>query len=74
MEFLYVLRQLGYTDDWYAFDVYPKELDTAETYAAAFQVTRKLESITDWIDIPTMEQLLRERNSAKTLPYLYSLL
>jgi hypothetical protein len=30
--------------------------------------------ITDRIDVPTMEQLLRERNSAKTLPYLYSLL
>ena len=74
IEFLYALKKLGYTDEWYAFDVYPKELDTAENFAAAFQITRKLETITDRIDVPTMEQLLRERNSAKTLPYLYSLL
>ena len=74
IEFLYALKKLGYTDDWYAFDVYPKELDTAENFAAAFQIARRLETITDRIDVPTMEQLLRERNSAKTLPYLYSLL
>ena len=74
IEFLYALKKLGYTDEWYAFDVYPKELDTAENFAAAFQITRKHETITDRIDVPTIEQLLRERNSAKTLPYLYSLL
>jgi xylose isomerase len=74
IEFLYALRKLGYTDDWYAFDVYPKEINTAENFAAAFQLTRKLEAITDRIDVPTMERLLVERNSAKTLPYLYSLL
>jgi xylose isomerase len=74
VEFLYVLRKLGYTDDWYAFDVYPKEIDTVENFTAAFQITRKLEAITDRIDASTMERLLAERNSAKTLPYLYSLL
>jgi hypothetical protein len=41
---------------------------------AAMTLTRKLEAITDRIDVPTMEQLLQERSSAKTLPYLYSLL
>ena len=59
------------------FDVYPKgcvDGPHAENFAAAFQITRKLETITDRIDVPTMEQLLRERNSARTLPYLYSLL
>ena len=74
VEFLYTLRKLGYTDDWYAFDVYPKEIDAVENFTAAFQITRKLEAITDRIDIQTMERLLAERNSAKTLPYLYSLL
>jgi len=68
------LRKLGYDHDWYGFDVYPKELDTVVNFAAAITLTRKLEAITDRIDIPTMEQLLRERNSARTLPYLYSLL
>jgi hypothetical protein len=74
IEFLYVLKKLGYADDWYAFDVYPKEIDTAENFAAAFQITRKLEAITDRIDPAKMEVLLAERNSARTIPYLYSLL
>ena len=74
IEFLYVLKKLGYTDDWYAFDVYPKEIDTAENFAAAFQITRTLEAITDRIDPAKMEVLLAERNSARTIPYLYSLL
>lgn len=43
-------------------------------FAAAMTLTRKLEAITDRIDVATMERLLQERNSAKTLPYLYSLL
>jgi hypothetical protein len=38
------------------------------------QLTRKLEEITDRIDVGKMEQLLTERNSSKTIPYLYSLL
>ena len=74
VELFYTLRKLGYDNDWYAFDVYPKELDTIQNFTAAMQLTRKLEAITDRIDVPTMEGLLRERNSAKTLPYLYSLL
>jgi xylose isomerase len=74
VELFYTLRKLGYDNDWYAFDVYPKEIDTVQNFTAAMQLTRKLEAITDRIDILTMEQLLRERNSAKTLPYLYSLL
>ena len=74
VEFFYTLRKLGYNNDWYAFDVYPKEIDTVQNFTAAMQLTRKLEAITDRIDVPTMEELLRERNSAKTLPYLYSLL
>jgi len=37
-------------------------------------LTRKLEAITDRIDVHRMEQLLSERNSAKTIPYLYSLI
>jgi len=74
VEFFYTLRKLGYQNDWYAFDVYPKELDTVENFSAAITLTRKLESLTDRIDPTKMETLLQERNSAKTIPYLYSLL
>lgn len=74
VEMFYTLRKLRYDNDWYAFDVYPKELNTEENYAAAMSLTRKLEAITNRIDPATMEGLLQERNSAKTIPYLYSLL
>jgi len=73
LEFFYTLRRLGY-DDWYAFDVFPKELDTVENFSAVMQLTRKLEEITDRIDAEKMEQLMAERNSARTIPYLYSLI
>ena len=74
VELFYTLRKLGYDNDWYAFDVYPKELDTVENFSAALTLTRKLEALTDRIDPARMEVLLQERNSAKTIPYLYSLL
>jgi xylose isomerase len=74
VELFYTLRKLGYDNDWYAFDVYPKELDTVENFSAAMTLTRKLEALTDRIDPARMEALLQERNSAKTIPYLYSLL
>ena len=74
VELLYTLRRLGYDNDWYAFDVFPKEIDTVENFNAAMGLTRKLEEITDRIDAEKMAQLMAERNSAKTIPYLYSLL
>jgi hypothetical protein len=45
-----------------------------ETFTTVMQLTRKLEEITDRIDVGKMERLLAERNSSKTIPYLYSLL
>ena len=74
VELFYTLRKLGYENDWYAFDVFPKEIDTVENFTAVMQLTRKLEAITDRIDVAKMEMLLAERNSSKTIPYLYSLL
>jgi xylose isomerase len=72
--FFYALRQLGYEDDWYAFDVFPKEHDTVETFDAALALTRQLEAITDRINAAKMDELMRQRNPAKTTRYLYSLL
>lgn len=74
VELFYTLRKLGYDDDWYAFDVFSKEIDTVENLSAGMRLTRKLEEITARIEVDTMERLLEERNSSKTLPYLYSLL
>lgn len=74
VELFYTLRKLGYDNDWYAFDIFSKELDTVENLSAGMCLTRKLESITDRIDIDKMEALMSERNSSRTIPYLYSLL
>ena len=74
VEFFYYLRRLGYDDDWYSFDVIPKELDPVENFNATFEITRKIEAITDRIEVPTMEGLLKERNPLKTQRYLFSLL
>lgn len=74
VEFYYYLRKLGYDDDWYSFDVIPKELDPIENFNAAFAMTRKMEAITDRIDTAVMEEMLKERNPLKTQRYLYTLL
>lgn len=74
VELFYYLRQFGYTDDWYAFEVSPKEIDTVDTFRAVVMLTRKLEALTNRIDHKKMESLLEERNPSKTIPYLYSLL
>lgn len=74
VELFYTLRKLGYEDDWYAFDVMSKEVDTLETFNIVMKMTRKLESITDRIDTEVMERLLKERNPAQSTLYLYSLI
>ncbi|MHC4481402.1 MAG: sugar phosphate isomerase/epimerase family protein, partial [Planctomycetota bacterium] len=45
IEFFYYLRKVSYAHDWYAFDVFPKEIDTAENFTGALAATRKLEAL-----------------------------
>lgn len=74
VEFFYYLKKLGYDDDWFSFDVIPKEFDPVENFNAAFEMTRKIEAISKRVDESVMTGLLAERNPLKTQPYLYSLL
>lgn len=74
VELLFYLKRLGYDDDWYTFDVTPKEKDPVETFSQGFSLTRKLEEITDRIDTNAMTGMLEQRDPNKTTPYLYSLL
>jgi xylose isomerase len=74
IELFYYLRKLGYNDDWYAFDVFPKEIDTVENFKSVVVLVRKLEALTDRIHPKEIEKLMKERNPAQTIPYLYSLL
>jgi xylose isomerase len=74
VELFYTLNTLGYDNDWYAFDVFSKEIDVVANFDATVRLTRKLEEITARIDASQMEALLRQRDPSKTMPYLYSLL
>ncbi len=71
VEFFYYLKELGYTDDWYSFDIMSKEIDTVETHNTAVSVTRKLERIANDINRHEMNALLNSRNPAKSLLYMY---
>jgi xylose isomerase len=74
VELFYTLRKLGYQDDWYAFDVLSKEVDQIENFNVVMSMTRKLEEITDRLDPEEVEKLFAERNPARSVHYLYSLL
>ena len=71
VEFLYYLKEAGYTDDWYAYDVNTKEMDAVEAFGVVADVTRKLEGFADRVDRAEMAKLQAARNPAKTLSYLY---
>lgn len=71
VEFLYYLKEVGYTDDWYAYDVASKELDTAELFSAVTLLTRRLETLADRLDRQRLSILMAERNPSRTLRYLY---
>lgn len=71
IEFFFYLKELGYCDDWYAYDVMSKEIDTVETFNTVFDITRKLEQLADNIDRSIAFELMQERNPAKIMRFLY---
>ena len=71
VEFFYYLKEVGYTDDWYAYDVMTKEIDTVEHFNAATRITRKMEGMADRIDRKTMSKLMSGRNPVKPIEYLF---
>lgn len=74
VELFYYLRRVGYDDDWYGYDVFSKESDTALTFAAVVGMTRKLEAIAGRVDDTVIADLLLRRDPSRTMPYLFSLL
>ena len=71
IEFFYYLEEVGYADDWYAYDVMSKEIDTVETFNAVIHLTRRLEALADRIDRQEMAGIMSERNPVRALRYLY---
>ncbi len=71
VEFFFYLKEIGYTDDWYAYDVFSKECDTVETFNVVTRITRKLESFTERIPRDEMLNVMAQRNPNLSLRYLY---
>ncbi|MFH1084677.1 MAG: sugar phosphate isomerase/epimerase [Chloroflexota bacterium] len=74
VEFFHYLFQVGYADDWYGFDVFPKETDTVEVFSASFAITRQLEALAGRVDAARLAELTALRNPARTMAYIYSLI
>lgn len=73
IEFFYYLKKLGY-NDWFAHDVFPKEINTVETSNVVTSNDIKLMKIAERIDMQKMKELLAAKNPPQTIKYLYSLL
>jgi hypothetical protein len=56
----------------FAFDVFPKEIDTAETFRATACLTLKLMEISERLDSGQIEAMLKQRNPVVSMLYLYS--
>jgi xylose isomerase len=74
VEFFYYLNEVGYDQDWYAYDVMSKEIDTVETFDTVTFLTRKLESLAEQIDREHMAAMMEERNPVDIMRYLYDTL
>ena len=72
VELFYTLRKIGY-DDWYAFDIVPKEHDPVPVFETAVTMSRKFDDIAARIDKDRMEDLLRRRDPSATMAYLSEL-
>ncbi len=70
MEFFYYVKKIGYVDDWYAFDVTSKEVDTREHFDLVLKLTRKFEQMAGRIDMATMDALMKKRNPNKSFEYM----
>lgn len=74
IEFFYYLKKLGYSNDWYAYDVYPKEINTVQNFTAVTSITLKLMKLADKLDDVKIKELLEKRNPAESMMYLYTIL
>ncbi len=74
IELFYYLDKIGYTNDWYACDVFSKEISTVATFNAVTLAIRKMESIAARLDDATIESLMARRDPSQVVPYLFSII
>ncbi len=73
IEFFFYLQKLHY-NDWFAYDVFSKEIDKVDTFNVVTNTTRKLIEISSRLDSDTIEELLAKRNPSESFKYLYTIL
>ena len=73
IEFFFYLKEVGYTDDWYGYDVMSKEVDTSENFDAVVKLTRKIEGLADRIDRDRMKEVMKSRNPVRALMAMYDM-
>jgi xylose isomerase len=73
IEFLYYMKEVGYTDDWYGYDVMSKEVVTSENFDAVVRLTRKFEGLADRIDRVRMKEVMKLRNPVRALMTMYDM-
>lgn len=71
IEFHYYLKLAGYDNNWFAYDVFAKEVNLEEHFRLVAKLTRKIESLTSKINDDEIQKLMNERNPNKSLEYIY---
>ena len=71
IEFLYYLKQLGY-DDWFSYDIFPKEMDTVEQFSTGNELTMKLAEIAGRLNPQEVDKILALRNPTESMKYIFS--
>jgi xylose isomerase len=71
IEFHYYLKLTGYDNDWFAFDVFAKEVNLEDHFRLVAKLTRKIETLAARIDKDDIQKLMDERNPDKSLEYIY---
>lgn len=74
VEFLYVLDELGCKNDWFAFDIFPKENDVDKVFSTAVHAMRKIEALSSRIDRDSIRKAQTDRDVIASINYLFDLL
>lgn len=74
IEFFFYLKEAGYDNDWYAYDVMSKEVDTVRHFNLVTKLTRKLEEVSAKLDREKVLELMKNRNPNDSIEYLYDTL
>jgi xylose isomerase len=71
LEFHHYLKLAGYDQDWFAYDVFSKEINLEDHFRLVAKLTRKIEALADRINPDEIQKLMEKRNPNMSLEYIY---